>query len=134
MGIKEIPIPNGTLLLLSLHILLIIPCGIVNIVAVRYNIRRKMPCMQLNIPDYLRVSDDEIDRELDRLFEELRWIQLTAERLNAELAGSTPRCGCINAYHPPHDPISSISTSEASSSSSSSSETRRRRIFPLFRY
>ncbi|KAF3190761.1 hypothetical protein TWF225_001739 [Orbilia oligospora] len=99
-----------------------------------------MPCMQPSVPDHLRRSDDDIDRELDRLFEELRWIQMTAERINAQLAGSTSRCGCIDGYGPPDDPASkSTSTSRSnistrSTSEASSSGTRRRRIFPLFRY
>ncbi|KAF3085898.1 hypothetical protein TWF594_003241 [Orbilia oligospora] len=99
-----------------------------------------MPCMQPSVPDHLRGSDDDIDRELDRLFEELRRIQMTAERINAQLACSTSRCGCIDGYGPPDDPTStSTSTSRSnistrSTSEASSSGTRRRRIFPLFRY
>ncbi|KAK6362752.1 hypothetical protein TWF730_000207 [Orbilia blumenaviensis] len=96
-----------------------------------------MPCMEPSIPDHLRVLDDEIDRELDRLFEELRRIQLTAERLNAELASS--RCGCRypfaeheHEHAHVHGPSTS-STTEAASASSSSG-TRRRRMFPLLRY
>ncbi|KAF3111903.1 hypothetical protein TWF102_005664 [Orbilia oligospora] len=99
-----------------------------------------MPCMQPSVPDHLRGSDDDIDRELDRLFEELRRIQMTTERINAQLADSTSRCGCIDGYGPPDDPTStSTSTSRSnistrSTSEASSSGTRRRRIFPLFRY